>query len=148
MCFSKAGPVLLIAHERHSRLTLATVHRSKHSRPLMDALCGHVEALPVSLRRSIAFDNGTEFADHMALQNEVGMSSYFCDPRSPWQKGGVENAILRLRRWLPRTTDITKITRKELDRIMDRYNSTPRKCLQYRTPTQVFEDALSVALRS
>lgn len=148
MCFSKAGPVMLIAHERHSRLTFATIHGNKRSRPLMETLCQHVEGLPATLRRSIAFDNGTEFAEHGMLKHEVGMSSYFCDPKSPWQKGGVENAILRLRRWLPRTTDITRITPEELDQIMDRYNSTPRKCLQYRTPAEVFDDALTVALRS
>ena len=114
----------------------------------MQALCAHVAKLPEGLRQTITFDNGTEFADHMTLQDKVGMRSYFCRPKSPWQKGGVENAILRLRRWLPRQTDISKLTPKELDQIMKKYNSTPRKCLQYQTPAQVFEKTKNVALRS
>ncbi|WP_310619001.1 IS30 family transposase [Flexibacterium corallicola] len=148
MCFSITGPVLLIAHERYSRLTLVTFHKTKTSKPLMNTLCRHMHGLPHTLRQTIVFDNGTEFASHMLLAKRLGMMSYFCDPRSPWQKGGVENAILRLRRWLPRSTNITSLSKKELDEIVHKYNSTPRKCLQFRTPKQVFENALTVALRS
>lgn len=148
MCFSKAGPVLLIAHERHSRYTLATYHPSKTSQPLMETLYRHINDLPQNMRQTATFDNGTEFANHLFLKERAGMKTYFCDPRSPWQKGGVENAILRLRRWLPRKTNIETFTKRELDQIIQKYNSTPRKCLGYKTPNQAFEEAKRVALRS
>ena len=82
MRFGNRGQALLL-HERHSRLLLAC---RLHS---------------AELRRSVAFDNGTEFARHSRLHT-LGIRIYFCEVRSPWQKGGVENAIGRLRRFLPR----------------------------------------------
>ena len=93
--------------------------------------------LPVELRRSVTFDNGTEFARHHEL-HELGVETFFCDVRSPWQKGGVENAIGRLRRELPRRTDLDGAPDEELTLCAVRYNNTPRSALGYRTPAEVF----------
>jgi IS30 family transposase len=70
------------------------------------------------------------------------MATYFCDTHSPWQKGGIENAIGRLRRRLPRKTDLATLPDHELDAIVLSYNTTPRKCLGYRTPAEVFSQLL------
>lgn len=66
------------------------------------------------------------------------MGTFFCDTHSPWQKGGVENAIGRMRRPLPRKTDLRTLTQEQLDAHAAAYNNTPRKCLGFRTPAEVF----------
>ena len=93
--------------------------------------------LPVDARRSVTFDNGTEFARHYEL-HELGTETFFRDVRSPWQKWGVENAIGRLRRELPRRTDLDGVSDEELTLCALRYNNTPRSALGYRTPAEVF----------
>ncbi len=79
--------------------------------------------------KDITFDNGTEFAQHHVLRKSLGIKTYFCDPYKPWQKGGVENAIGRLRRRLPRKTDLASVSSKQLQQLAALYNHTPRKCL-------------------
>jgi len=81
---------------------------------------------------------GTEFALHYRLKQQLGIKTYFCDPHAPWQKGGVENAISRLRRPLPRKADLAQIHPRRLDAIVANYNATPRRCLGFRTPAEVF----------
>src|ERR1044071_6068881 len=66
------------------------------------------------------------------------MRTFFCDPHAPWQKGGVENAIGRMRRGLPRKTDLATLSHQPLLCLLRAYNHTPRKCLNYKTPAEVF----------
>jgi len=61
-----------------------------------------------------------------------------CDPHAPWQKGGIENAIGRMRRRLPRKTDLARLSASQLDALVATYNHTPRKCLGFQTPAEVF----------
>ena len=104
--------------------------------------------MPDALRQTITFDNGTEFACHLAL-HDLTIETFFCDPHSPWQKGGVENSIGRLRRMLPRKTDISSITAADLKRHIKRLNDTPRKCLDFKTPAEAFSKLKStVALQT
>ena len=100
--------------------------------------------LPQQLRRSITFDNGTEFATHYSLRKDLGLATYFCDRYAPWQKGSVENAISRLRRPLPRRIDLAKITLADLEKIVVGYNTTPRACLNYRTPAEAMRRKLTL----
>ena len=83
-------------------------------------------------------DNGTEFAEHHRLREKPGLQTFFCDPHAPWQKGGVENAIARLRRRLPRKTKLVSISRRQIASIAGAYNNTPRKCLDFKTPAEAF----------
>src|SRR3546814_10947903 len=76
--------------------------------------------LPPSLRQSITFDPGTEFAAFLILREKLGMASYFCMPSAPWQKGSVENNNGRIRRFLPLDTDIALVSDKELQALVDR----------------------------
>jgi transposase, IS30 family len=66
------------------------------------------------------------------------MRTFFCDPHAPWQKGGIENAIGRMRRGLPRKTDLVTLSDNRLLSLIRSYNQTPRKCLNYKTPAEVF----------
>ncbi|QEH81658.1 IS30 family transposase [Sphingomonas sp. C8-2] len=138
MLFSRPGQAILIAHERYSRLTIAVRQNSLKADPVAAALARMLGPLPDNMRRSITFDNGTEFYRHQRIARQLDAQTYFCDPHAPWQKGGVENAIGRLRRQLPRKTDINALSRKSLDIILAAHNNTPRKCLGFRTPAETF----------
>ena len=105
MLFGVRKQALLILRERASRLSLVLRTESKGAEPVAQAMVATLGALPLEMRRSVTFDNGTEFARHYEL-HAIGTETFFCDVRSPWQKGGVENAIGRLRRELPRKTDL------------------------------------------
>ena len=142
MLFSTAGQAILVAHERHSRLTIAVRQPSLKADPVAAALTRMLKPVPPSLRRSITFDNGTEFTRHQRIARQLGIDAFFCDPRSPWQKGGVENAIGRLRRNLPRKTNLDALPRTQLDAILANYNHTPRKCLGFQTPAEAFLNPL------
>ena len=137
MLFSKYGQVL-VAHERKSRYTLVLPQPTKEAVPVIGNLARALIRFPKAKRQSVTFDNGTEFARHYDLTDRHGIKTWFCDTHSPWQKGGIENAIGRLRRNLPRKTDIGSLPKQALHSIMNRYNSTPRKCLGFLTPAEVF----------
>ena len=138
MLFSKQGQAVLVAHERRSRITLVTRPPNLKAEPTAKALAAILKSMPPSMRRTITFDNGTEFARHYQLTRQLGIQTYFCDTRSPWQKGGVENAIGRLRRSLPRKTNLDALSNKAIDTLVARYNNTPRKCLGFQTPAETF----------
>ena len=143
MCFAKRDQALLIVHERASRILLATRQTTKAAHVVADAISRLIAPLPAELRRTMTFDNGTEFAQHYRLDDGLGLKTFFCDTRAPWQKGGVENAILRLRRALPRKSDLAAISPRQLQRIVANYNATPRRCLGFRTPAEVFWENLN-----
>ena len=142
MLFAKYGQAVLAVHERSSRLTAMLRQPSKAAAPVVAALADLLAPLPSQLRQTITFDNGTEFAFHHRLRDQIDILTFFCDPHAPWQKGGIENAIGRLRRTLPRKTDLSTLRPRQLRDIACRYNHTPRKCLDFRTPAEVFLDLL------
>jgi IS30 family transposase len=142
MLFSQYGQAILAVHERRSRLTIIVRQPSKEATPMAETLTALLKPLPKRLRRTMTFDNGTEFAYHYRLHEPLHIKTFFCDPHSPWQKGGVENAIGRLRRDLPRKTNLDTLGADDLLQIARRYNHVPRKCLDYQTPAEVFSNLL------
>ena len=136
MLFSQYGQSILVAHERTTRVTLIARPRTREADETADALTDLLSPWPDYLRTTITFDNGPEFARHYRLARQLGIQTFFCDVKAPWQKGGVENAIGRLRRFLPRKTNLAQISAADLDAIACRYNNTPRKCLDYKTPAE------------
>jgi IS30 family transposase len=92
--------------------------------------------LDPAVRKSVTFDYDTTFAQHGLLRSMFNMTTWFCDAYASWQKGGVENANGRLRRWLPRQMDINRLDDEELQDIVFTANLTPPKCLGYKTPFQ------------
>ena len=86
----------------------------------------------------MTFDNDTCSARHMLLRGMLSATTYFCDAYASWQKGGVENANGRIRRWLPRGTDLDEISEPDIQEIAMTINLTPRKCLAYRSPVEAF----------
>lgn len=142
MLFARYGQAVLTLHERMSRLTVVTRLPNKTAAGVAAALADWLAPLPETLRQTLTFDNGTEFALHYTLQQSLGIKTFFCDPHSPWQKGGIENAIGRLRRRLPRKTDLASLSSEDLHTLMALYNHTPRKCLGFNTPAEVFSNVL------
>ena len=137
MLFSKYGQAVLTVHDRSSRILLATRPPNKAAIPTAQALLALLEPLPDCFRKTITFDNGTEFARHNELHT-INFKTYFCDPHAPWQKGGIENAIGRMRRFMPRKTDLATLSDHDFNAFLLTYNNTPRKCLGYKTPAEVF----------
>lgn len=138
--FGKSNVTSLV--ERVSRFAVVLKNPDRQSKPVMEGLIDSLSPLPAEARRSITFDRGTEFSAWQHLKDGLGVEPWFCDPSSPWQKGTVENTNNRLRRYLPRKADPTAFTVRYLRSICDRLNATPRKCLGYQTPAEVFRTKL------
>jgi IS30 family transposase len=148
MLFSKYGQAVLALHERTSRVIAIVRQPSKAAAPVATAIKNMLADLPSNLRKTITFDNGTEFAYHYLLQQSLGIATFFCDPHAPWQKGGLENGIGRFRRFLPRKTDLNHLRPRQYRQFARIYNNTPRKCLDFRTPAEVFLEVLHLECES
>jgi IS30 family transposase len=138
MLFARYGQSVLVLHERTSRLTLFLKTDNRRAEPTAQILGRLLDPLPAPLKLSLTFDNGTEFAEH----HRLGIPTFFCDPHSPWQKGGVENAIGRFRRVLPRRTDLDHVDPDHLADAAHAFNHVPRQCLDFQTPAEVFSKVL------
>jgi len=136
----RTRPVLVL-HERKTRLTLAARLTGKGAAETAAVIMSILRRFDPALRQSITFDNDTCFARHGWLREALEMATWFCDAYASWQKGGIENANGRLRRWLPRRTNLDEVSDEDLQEIVMTYNLTPRKCLGYLTPLQaLFKD--------
>jgi len=149
MLFARCGQGLLVLHERQTRFSIVRQPVDRKAVRTARTIARQLDKLPQAMRKTISFDNGNEFAEHHSLHKALGVQTFFCDPHSPWQKGGVENSIGRLRRSLPRKTDLNLITAATLQRHVQRLNDTPRKCLDFQTPAEAFSKLKStVALQT
>ena len=117
-------------------VTLAARLTGKTAAQTISAMLAVFGRINPHLRRSITFDNDTAFAQHGLLRTMRNMTTWFCDAYASWQKGGVENANGRLRRWLPRHLDIDRTSDQDIQEIVLTTNLTPRKCLGFKTPFQ------------
>src|SRR5580698_328756 len=142
LLFRRYGQSVLVAQERASRFVLLAKPPSRKAAPTEAQLRNWLSRLPPQLRRTLTQDNGTEFANHYKLRDALGINTYFCNPHSPWQKGGVENANGRIRRFLPRKADLRQCSPGQIDAIARAQNNTPRKCLGFRTPNELFSNLL------
>src|SRR4051794_6066621 len=129
--------------ERKSRSTFLLANEDKRSAAVIGGVADALRGLPENARLTVTFDRGSEFAAYPELARELAVTAYFCDPHSPWQKGGVENLNGRARRFLPRESPPEALARAHLRRLADRLNDPPRRCLGYRTPREVFREHLA-----
>jgi len=144
MLFARCGQGVLVLHERQTRFSMVQRPVDRKAVRTARTITRQLDKLPQAMRQTISFDNGNEFAEHHRLHETLGVQTFFCDPHSPWQKGGVENSIGRLRRSLPRKTDLNLITAAALQRHVQRLNDTPRKCLDFQTPAEAFSKLKSI----
>jgi len=106
---------------------------------IMDAML----PLPPKLRKSLTWDQGAEMAQHSRISDATGMQVYFCEPRSPWQRGTNENTNGLLCQYFPKGTDLARYSTHELAAVTKALNDRPRKVLGWQTPAEVFADQLS-----
>jgi len=133
----RSRPVLVL-HERKTRLTLMARLMGKTAAETVSTMMAVFGRLTAPMRGSVTFDNDTAFARHALLRSLLRATTYFCDAYASWQKGGVENANGRLRRWLPRRTDLDAMDDEDIQEIAMTLNLTPRKCLGFRSPIEAF----------
>jgi IS30 family transposase len=130
--------------ERHSRYVILLKLPNGHGADAVrKAMTKRILTLPAQLRRSITWDQGKEMADHVRFTVETGVQIYFCDPKSPWQRGSNENTNGLLRQYLPKASDLSQATQRELDAIARSLNTRPRQTLGWMTPSQAFAKAVA-----
>ncbi len=132
--------------DRMSRYLVAGKMCDKQSLSLNSAMFTAFKNIAMSKRQTLTVDNGKEFAGFKELRRELGLAVYFADPYSSWQRGTNENTNGLLRQFFPKKTDFSKVEKKELAFIVNMLNNRPRKCLNYQTPAEVFNEPV-VALR-
>ena len=107
-----------------------------------NAIIEAVAFLPEKLRRTLTWDRGTEMAAHAELAPQTGLSVFFCDPHSPWQRGTNENTNGLLRQYFPKGTDLSRHDAEQLAAVAHTLNTRPRKILDWRTPTEALHGVL------
>ena len=110
----------------------------KDTTTVVDALTAQVRTLPAKLQASLTWDRGMELADHRRFTVATDVAVYFCDPRSPWQRGTNENTNRLLRQYLYRTADLATFTQDELNDVAAKLNHRPRRVLGWATPAEAF----------
>jgi IS30 family transposase len=143
LLFGKGKTAIITLVERQSRFVMLIGLGGRHTADMVaDALAAHIVELPDQLRRSITWDQGKETAQHARFSIDSGVPVYFCDPRSPWQRGSNENTNGLLRQYLPRKTLMHTISQAQLDDIAAELNGRPRQTLDFMTPSEALDEAL------
>lgn len=124
--------------DRKSRLAIIVKIQSKDADHVHQKIKQRLRELDADRRRSITFDNGTEFARCYRLEKHLGIELYFADPGCPYQRGTNENTNGLIRQYFPKGTDFRDITHHEVREVENLLNNRPRACLGFRTPLEVF----------
>ena len=127
--------------ERKSRYLIAAKLTNKSAAVTAQAVTAAFRRIPKVLRHTLTLDNGKEFARFKEIEKNTGLTVYFADPYSAWQRGANENTNGLLRKYFPKGSDFRNVTQKTLAEAVQKLNHRPRKCLGYRTPHEVFMDA-------
>ena len=135
--------------ERSTRyVMLFTLARGPRAQAVREGIATSIVKLPLSLRRSLTWDQGAEMSQHQRFTVETGVAIYFCDPGHPWQRGTNENTNGLLRQYFPKGRTLAHVTQAELDRVADQLNGRPRETLGWRTPTEALTELLKQSASS
>ena len=126
--------------ERTSRLVLLARMEGTDATSARQGFTKTLRHVPALLRKTLTYDRGKEMAEHEQLAQRLAIQIFFADPYSPWQRGTNENTNGLLRQYLPKGTDLSGYTQRELDAIAHRLNTRPRKCLNFATPLEVYAE--------
>jgi IS30 family transposase len=138
----RMSPVATLV-ERSTRFVMLVALPEGHKAELVaQALAAKITTLPAALTRTLTWDQGHEMAAHARFTANTGIAVYFCDPKSPWQRGSNENTNGLLRQYLPRTLDFRTLTQDDFDAIADELNGRPRQTLGFKTPSQALAEVL------
>jgi IS30 family transposase len=129
--------------ERQSRFVVLVQVDGKDTVSVVNALIREVQQLPAGLMASLTWDRGSELAQHKRFTLATDVTMYFCDPRSPWQRGTNENTNRLLRQYFPKGSDLSQYTQQQLDEIALKLNTRPRKTLGFMTPGETFNQGVA-----
>jgi len=129
--------------ERHSRYVMLARVKSKDTETVINALIQQTHQLPRELYKSLTWDRGKEMANHRRFSLDTDIQVYFCDPKSPWQRGSNENTNGLLRQYFPKGVDLSSIHQNRLNAVARRLNERPRKTLDYETPAERFNQCVA-----
>jgi len=129
--------------ERHTRYVMLVKIDRKDTQTVVNALIKHAGKLPQELYKSLTWDRGKELADHKRFTLATDIQVYFCDPRSPWQRGSNENTNGLLRQYFPKGLNLSGYSQAQLNAVARRLNERPRKTLNYETPAQRFYQSVA-----
>lgn len=130
--------------ERQSRFTMLVKVAGKDTVTVVEALTRQVKKLPDHLRESLTWDRGSELANHKDFTMATNTKVYFCDPRSPWQRGTNENTNRLLRQYLPKKTNLSIYSQSQLNQIAKKLNERPRKTLAFQTPASKLRESVAM----
>jgi IS30 family transposase len=137
---------LVTLTERKSRMALLGSVKRRTAQAVSDTVIALLTPV-VDRTYSITSDNGMEFSHHQKISKQLDIDFYFANPYAAWERGSNENMNGLLRQYFPKKCDLTKITSEEIHRAMHKLNTRPRKCLDFKTPLEVFFNQ-PVALKS
>jgi IS30 family transposase len=129
--------------ERRSRFVILVKISSKDSVHFAAALARKIRRLPSELRRSLTWDRGTEMASHKQFTVATDVKVYFCDPRSPWQRGSNENTNGLLRQYFPKDDDLSAYSQEHLNKVAAQLNGRPRETLNWKTPAETLQASVA-----
>jgi IS30 family transposase len=129
--------------ERHSRYVMLVRVKSKHTETVINALIKQAHKLPRELYKSLTWDRGKEMADHTRFSLATDVKVYFCDPKSPWQRGSNENTNGLLRQYFPKGMDLSNVHQNRLNAVARQLNERPRKTLNFETPAERFNQCVA-----
>ena len=124
--------------ERHTRYVMLVKVANKDTQTVVSALIKQSKKLPNELYKSLTWDRGKELTDHRRFSLATDIDVYFCDPRSPWQRGSNENTNGLLRQYFPKGTDLSVYSQAHLNKVARQLNERPRKTLGFETPAERF----------
>jgi IS30 family transposase len=142
LCGNRSSQIATIV-ERQTRYLMLVKVASKDAETFANALVKNAHKLPQELYKSLTWDRGTEMAGHKRFTLATDIQVYFCDPRSPWQRGTNENTNGLLRQYFPKGTDISTYSQAKLNAVARKLNERPRKTLNYETPAQQFHQLVA-----
>jgi IS30 family transposase len=137
------GTFIATLVERQSRFVILVKLNDKRTEAVVAALIRAIRKLPVSLRRSLTWDRGTELANHAQFTVATDVQVYFCDPSSPWQRGSNENTNGLLRQYYPKGMNLSDVSQVQLDTVARKLNTRPRETLHWKTPAYVLGTSVS-----
>ena len=130
--------------ERQTRYVMLVKLESKDTTTVVNALIENARSLPQELYKSLTWDRGKEMAAHKQFTLATDIQVYFCDPKSPWQRGSNENTNGLLRQYLPKGIDISGYSQAELNAVARQLNERPRKTLGFHTPAEMFSRTVAL----
>ena len=129
--------------ERLFRYTILDKLANRTAQAKADSIIDHLSPFPPALRSTITADCGSENSQHQYVSGQLNTDFYFCHPYHAWEKGAVENSLGRVRRFIPKGTSADQITRRQLKKVQNWLNHTPRKCLDWQTPHEALTNYLT-----